>query len=211
MDGDIAPLKEIVSLAKRYEAMVMVDEAHSFGVLGNQGRGLAHELGVEDDIDIHMGTLSKAAGCSGAYACGSKALIDFLINKARSFIYTTAMPPSIAAAALKAVEIMETEPQRREKLLKNAERLRQGLQKAGFDTMNSVTPIIPVLLKDAAVAATFSQKLLERGIFVSAIRPPTVPQDTARLRVTVMATHNSDEIDKAINAFQEVKKELCLT
>jgi 8-amino-7-oxononanoate synthase len=211
MDGDVAFLKQIVSLAKQYEAMVMIDEAHSFGVLGRQGRGLAQDLGLEEDIDVHMGTLSKAAGCFGAYCCGSKALIDFLINKARSFIYTTAMPPSVAAAAIKAIEIMEKEPQRREKLLNNAKHMRQGLQEVGFDTMSSATPIIPVLLKEASVAVAFSQKLLERGIFVQAIRPPTVPENTARLRVTVMATHRRSEIDKAIDAFQEVKKELCLT
>ncbi|MFA6378189.1 MAG: 8-amino-7-oxononanoate synthase [Candidatus Omnitrophota bacterium] len=211
MDGDIAPLKEIVNLAKKYEAMVMIDEAHSFGVLGSQGRGLAEELGVEEDIDIHMGTLSKAVGSFGAYCCGSKALIDFLINKARSFIYTTAMPPSIAAASIQAIEMIKREPKRREKLLENATRMRDGLQAAGFDTLNSVTPIIPVLLKEASTAVAFSQKLFERGILVQAIRPPTVPENTARLRVTVMATHSKQDIEKALQLFSEVKEELCLT
>ena len=206
MDGDIAPLKKIVELAKRYEAMVMVDEAHSFGVLGKKGKGLAEELGLEDEIDIQMGTLSKAAGCFGAYCCGSRELIDFLINKARSFIYTTAMPPSVAAAAIKAIEIMEAEPQRRERLLENTQRLRQGLVGLGFDTMNSVTPIIPVLLKDAARALDLSQELLKQGILVQAIRPPTVPEHTARLRVTVTAAHRRGDIDRALEAFREVKK-----
>jgi len=211
MDGDMAPLKKIVNLAKQYDAMVMIDEAHSFGVFGPEGKGLAAELGIEKDIDIHMGTLSKAAGSFGAYCCGSRALIDFLINKARSFVYTTAMPPSIAAASMAAIDIMEHEPQRREQLLQNALRMRQGLQGEGFDTMNSVTPIIPVLLKDASVAVSFSQKLLTKGILAQAIRPPTVPEDTARLRVTLMATHSTQDIEKALQAFSEVKKELCLT
>jgi len=207
MDGDVAPLKEIVRLAKKYQAMVMVDEAHSFGVLGAHGRGLVEELGVEEDIDIQMGTLSKAAGSFGAYCCGSKALIDFLINKARSFIYTTAMPPSVAAASSKAIEIIEQEPERRKKLLKNAMLMRKGLQALGFHTMDSVTPIIPVLLKDASTALFFSQKLFDQGILAQAIRPPTVPEHTARLRVTVMATHSKEDIKKALNAFGEIKKE----
>ncbi len=211
MDGDVAPLREIVALAKKYEAMVMIDEAHSFGVLGKQGRGLAEELGLEKDIDVQMGTLSKAAGSFGAYCCGSRALIDFLINKARSFIFTTAMPPSIAAASIRAMEIMEREPQRREDLRLNAALMRAGLQRSGFDTMGSTTPIIPVLLGDASVAVAFSQKLFDKGILAQAIRPPTVPENTARLRVTVMATHSRDDIEKALNAFREVKKELCHT
>lgn len=210
MDGDTAPLKEIVALAQKYGAMVMVDEAHGLGVLGEHGRGLAEELHVEEAIDIHMGTLSKAAGSFGAYVCGSKALIDVLINKARSFIYTTAMPPAVAAASIEAINIIEREPDRRAQLKENAQYLRQGLENLGFDTMGSTTPIIPVLLRDTSIATELAKKLLARGIFVQGIRPPTVPEGTARLRVTVMATHTKEDIAQAIEAFRIVKEEACL-
>lgn len=211
MDGDVAPLKEIVTLAKEYAAMVMVDEAHGFGILGAHGRGLAEELGVEVDIDVCMGTLSKAAGSFGAYACGSKSFIDVLVNKARSFIYTTAMPPAIAAASVQAIDIIEKEPQRRRQLCAHAQIMRQGLKDLGFDVMGSITPIIPVLLKESALVVKFAQRLLVYGILAQGIRPPTVPEDTARLRVTVMATHTPEDITCALKAFQAVKKELCLS
>ncbi len=210
MDGDLAPLDKIVALAQEYKCMVMVDEAHAFGVFGKSGKGLVEHFGLEKEIDIQMGTLSKAAGSFGAYACGSRALIDFLINRARSFIYTTAMPPSIAAASLKAIEIIEKEPQRREQLWENERYLRGGLQKLGFDTMQSQSPIIPILVKEMRVAVEFSKKLLEKGIFVQAIRPPTVPANTARLRVTVMATHSRSDLDFALEMFEKVGRELKL-
>lgn len=210
MDGDIAPLDKIVELAKAYGAWVMVDEAHAFGVLGKNGRGAAEHFGLEKDIDIQMGTLSKAAGVFGAYVCGSRELREFLINRARSFVYTTALPPAVAAAALKAIEIVEAEPERRERLLEKAHVLRQQLAAMGFDTMQSQTPIIPILVKDETLAVTFSQELLERGIFVQAIRPPTVPAHTARLRVTVMATHTDDDLNFAVAQFKEIGKKLCL-
>ncbi|HQL41025.1 MAG TPA: aminotransferase class I/II-fold pyridoxal phosphate-dependent enzyme, partial [Candidatus Omnitrophota bacterium] len=173
-------------------------------------RGLAEELHVEEAIDIHMGTLSKAAGSFGAYVCGSKALIDVLINKARSFIYTTAIPPAIAAASIEAINIVEREPERRAQLKENAKYLRQGLKNLGFDTMGSTTPIIPVLLRNASIATELAKKLLARGIFVQGIRPPTVPEGTARLRVTVMATHTKEDIAQAIENFRIAKGEVCL-
>lgn len=210
MDGDVAPLEEIVALAQKYNCMVMIDEAHAFGVFGKKGKGLGEHFGLEKEIDIQMGTLSKAAGSFGAYACGSRTLIDFLINCARSFIYTTAMPPSIAAASLRAIEIIESEPQRREQLWENERYLRKGLKDSGFDTGKSQSPIIPVLVKDAKVAVEFSRKLLDQGIFVQAIRPPTVPQNTARLRVTAMATHSRADLDFAIKEFGRIGKELGL-
>ncbi len=203
MDGDVAPLEKIVSLAQKYDALVMVDEAHAFGVFGKKGKGLVEHLGLEGKIDIQMGTLSKAAGSFGAYVCGSEELISFLINRARSFIYTTAMPPSIAAASLKAVDIIEHEPKRREQLWNNTNFLKKELGRLGFDTMNSASPIIPILLKDSKKALLFSQKLFEEGIFVQAIRPPTVPVNTARLRVTVMATHSRADLEFAIGKFKK--------
>lgn len=207
MDGDKAYLKDIVRLAGRYGAMTMIDEAHSFGVLGANGKGLAEELKLEDSIDIQMGTLSKAAGSFGAYCCGSSELIRFLINKARSFIYTTAMPPSVAAASRAAIEIIEKEPERRKKLMENADLMREGLKALGFDTMASATPIIPILIGETALTIQFSRKLIEKGILAQAIRPPTVPEGTARLRVTVMATHTKKDIEFALNTFKETKSE----
>ncbi len=210
MDGDIAPLKEIAALARQYGAMVMVDDAHGFGVLGKTGKGAAELCGVESAIDIQMGTLSKAAGSFGAYCCGSSQLIEFLINKSRSFMFTTGMPPSVAAASVAAIDIIEHEPRRRQQLWKNREYMVNGLKRLGFDTMNSTTPIIPILIGEPEKAVLFSQKLFEDGIFLSAIRPPTVPPNTSRLRLTVMATHTQSDLDAALDKISGIGKDLCL-
>lgn len=210
MDGDCAPLKEIVAIARRHDAMVMVDEAHAFGVLGKNGRGLAEHLGVENDIDIQMGTLSKAAGTFGAYCCGSASMIELVLNRARSFVYTTGLPPSVAAAGCKAVEIMAQESFRCQQLMENAQCVRDGLKNMGFDPKDSQTPIIPLVLKDAALCVEFSKKLMDRGVFVQAIRPPTVPVNTSRLRITVMATHTPDDLEQLLTSVREVGKELAV-
>jgi 8-amino-7-oxononanoate synthase len=210
MDGDYAPLDAIVALAKRHDCLVMIDEAHALGVMGEQGKGLAEYFGVEEEIDVQMGTLSKAVGTFGAYCCGSNRLISYLINKARSFIYTTGLPPSTAAASLKAIEIIKSEPQRRLKLWENTQRACKELNQMGFDTMNSQTPIIPILVKDSNLAVDFSDRLFKQGIFVSAIRYPTVPENTARLRLTVMATHTEEHMDHVLEQFDRIGKELCL-
>jgi len=204
MDGDRAPLKEIVDIAARYDALVMVDEAHGFGVLGNHGGGLVEELGLGDKVDIQMGTLSKAAGCFGAYVCGKNMLREYLINKSRSFIYTTAMPPALAQAARAALQIIREESQLRRQLHQNAQYLRDGIKALGFDTMNSSTAIIPLLVKDSKQAVALSRQLLEQGIFVQAIRPPTVPVGSARLRFTVMATHTRENLDQLLNVLRKV-------
>lgn len=208
MDGDIAPLDRIAELAKQHHAMVMVDEAHGFGVLGTHGKGAVEQFGLQNDIDIQMGTLSKAAGAFGAYCCGSRDLIEYLVNKARSVIYTTGMPPAMAAAAEAAVDIIKEEPQRRESVKRLSDRVRSELKESGFNTGESQTPIIPVIVGDSAQAVEFSTRLLERGIFVQAIRPPTVPQNTARLRITVMATHRQEDLDSLLNCMREVGEEL---
>ncbi|MDO8581031.1 MAG: 8-amino-7-oxononanoate synthase, partial [Candidatus Omnitrophota bacterium] len=208
MDGDLAPLDKIVELAKKYQAIVMIDEAHAFGVFGKHGKGLAEHFGVEKEIEIQMGTLSKAAGCFGAYVCGSRDLITYLINQARSFIYTTAMPPSIAAAAAKAIDIIENDHFTRERLHENARYLRAQLKLMGFNTVISESPIIPLVIGESHRALEFSQRLLRKGIFVSAIRPPTVPEHTARLRLTAMAAHTKDEIDFTLGQIQRIGKEL---
>jgi glycine C-acetyltransferase len=202
MDGDRAPLREIIDLARRYEAMIMVDEAHAFGVLGTHGGGLAEELDLADQVDIQMGTLSKAAGCFGAYACGTKILQEYLINKSRSFIYTTAMPPALAQASRAALHIIREGDHLRRQLELNGDYLREAIGALGFDTMNSSTPIIPLLVKDPLQAWSMSKRLLEQGIFVQAIRPPTVPVGTSRLRLTVMATHTREDLDQLLKALK---------
>lgn len=210
MDGDIAPLPAIVALAKKYSAAVMVDEAHGLGVLGRNGKGAVEHFGLEGQVDIQMGTFSKAAGSFGAYCCGSARLIDFLINKARSFIYTTGLPPNVAAASLKGLEIIVKEPQRREKMWENTKFITNGLKEMGFDTLNTQTPIIPIVVKDSSLSVDFSEKLLAAGIFVSAIRPPTVSANTARLRVTVMATHTTEDLNRLLSIVKTIGKESCL-
>jgi len=204
MDGDRAPLKEIVDLACRYEAMVMVDEAHATGVLGLHGGGLVEEQALQGKIDIQMGTLSKAVGCFGAYMCGTKILQEYLINKSREFIYTTAIPPAWAQAALTALQIIRQDDGLRRQLKDNADYLHHRLKGMGFDTMNSTTPIIPILVKDPVRALGISQHLLKQGIFAQAIRPPTVPVNTARLRLTVTAGHTREDLDQLLDALRTI-------
>ncbi len=210
MDGDVARLPEIVKLAKQYNCLLMIDEAHGVGVMGKNGRGVAEHFDVEKDIDIQIGTLSKALGSLGAYCVGSKKLIDYLTNTARSFIYTTALPPAVASASAEAIRIIQDEPSLMKNLWDNTHYVKSRLQEMGFDTMNSQTPIIPILIKDNERAVQFSDKLLSQGIFVSAIRPPTVPVDTARLRLTIMASHSRKNLDTLCEKLQLIGKELCL-
>ncbi len=210
MDGDLAPLDQIVRLTKQHGAVLMVDEAHAAGVFGAGGRGAVEHFGCGSDVAIQMGTLSKAFGSFGAYVCGSTRLIEYVMNRARSFIYTTALPPSVAAASLKALEIIEAEPGRREALWRNATEMRRRLKEAGFDTLRSVSPIIPVVVGDEKRATTFSAKLFEQGLLVTAIRPPTVPANTARLRVTVTASHTPDDLECLLRRMKTVGEELCL-
>ncbi|MCM8782526.1 MAG: 8-amino-7-oxononanoate synthase, partial [Candidatus Omnitrophica bacterium] len=168
MDGDIAPLQEIVNLAKRFNAMVMVDEAHATGVFGETSSGVVEYFGLKGEIDIEMGTLSKALGCFGGYVCGKKKLIEYLINKSRPFIYTTALPPSILASGVVAIDILEKEKWLQNTLWKNVLLLKKGLIDLGFNIMNSESQIIPILIGESDKAAEFSQLLLEEGVFIQA-------------------------------------------
>jgi 8-amino-7-oxononanoate synthase len=208
MDGDVAPLIDIVTLARRYQAWVMVDEAHATGVFGAHGAGVVEELGLENEVEIQMGTLGKALGGFGAYVAGSRELIEWLINRARSFIYTTAVPPATAAAALAALDIVAQEPERRKQLWHNAAFLRQGLENLGYRLGPTRSPILPVLIGSAEQTMALAEALLRRGIFAQGIRPPTVPQGTARLRVTPMATHSREQLTQALEAFAAAGKEL---
>jgi 8-amino-7-oxononanoate synthase len=179
---------------------VFLDEAHATGVLGAQGAGLAEEQGLAADVAIHMGTLGKALGSAGAYIAGSRALVELVANRARSFVYTTGLAPAAVAAAGAALRVVESEPERRATLLRHADRLRRGLAALGLRARGD-THIVPVLVGDNAQAVGFAEALLERGVLAQAIRPPTVPPGTARLRVTPMATHTDAQIDRALDAF----------
>lgn len=210
MDGDIAPLRDIAALASAYGALVMVDDAHATGVLGDGGRGTPSLFGLEDAIDIQMGTLSKALGCFGAYVAGSRRLKEFLINKCRSFIFTTALPPSVIGSALAAFDVLESEPWRREALNANVDFFKKGLLDLGFDCFGCETHIIPVIIGDAARTVLLSQRLLQEGVFACAIRPPTVPDGKSLVRVAVMATHTPDDLRKALDAFAVAGRDLGL-
>ncbi|MFT5387193.1 MAG: 8-amino-7-oxononanoate synthase [Lysobacterales bacterium] len=210
MDGDIAPLDKIVALAKKYECMVMVDEAHGLGVIGKNGKGVVEYFGLADEIDIQMGTFSKAVGSFGGYCCAKNEVIDYLINKARSFIYTTGMPPSIAAASLEGMRIIKEHPELRTKLWDNMSHLTLELKGLGFDPGYAMTPIIPLIVNDTQKAVEFSTRLFEKNILVSAIRPPTVAEGTARLRITLSATHQIKEIDYLLDNLKVIGKDLGL-
>lgn len=204
MDGDAAPLAEICALAERYDAMVMVDEAHATGVVGPRGAGLVEALALADRVTVQMGTLGKALGSFGAYVAGSRALIEYLVNSARTFIFTTALPPPVVASAAAALTIVENEPERRERVRRNATRLRAGLGRAGFAVEPTEEHIVPLHIGDGRAATRMSEALLERGVLAQGIRPPTVRPGTERIRATVMATHTDGDIDAAIAAFARV-------
>ena len=206
MDGDEAPLREIVELAEEYDAMVMVDEAHGTGVFGANGAGVVAKLGLASQVLVQMGTLGKALGGFGAYVAGSRELCDLLINRCRSFIFTTSLPPAVMAMALAAIDLVQSEPQRREALQHNCQKLKQGLSRLGFELGKSESPILPLIVGDAARCMALSAALLERGVFAQGIRPPTVPVGTSRLRITSMATHSAEQIERALSVFEEVKK-----
>jgi len=206
MDGDEAPLTGIVELAEKYDAWVMVDEAHATGIFGPGGAGVVSKLGLSDRVLVQMGTLGKALGGFGAYVAGSRALRELLINRCRSFIFTTALPPAVMASALAAIDIVAREPERRGALWRNCQVLADGLKQIGFSLVLPQSPILPLVIGDAEKCMQLSGRLLEKGIFAQGIRPPTVPAGTSRLRLTLMATHRPEHIDRALGVFAEIKK-----
>jgi len=198
MDGDLAPLPELIEVARTHGAMVMVDEAHALGVLGERGRGGLEHFGLQSsDVDVVMGTLGKSLGSSGAFVCGEKRLCDYLVNRARSFVFTTGPAPAAVGAALEALRIVRDEPWRRERALAHAERLRAALSAPG------AAAIIPVIIGDPDRTMRACESLLERGLFVQGIRPPTVPEGTSRLRVNVSAAHEDKQVDELIEGLKE--------
>jgi len=206
MDGTIAPLTKIAALLDRYDAALIVDDAHATGVLGKSGKGTLEHLGVTHPSIVQMGTLGKALGSFGAFVAGSRELIELLVSKARPFIYTTALPPSTTAASIAAIDIVEREPQLRERLRENVEFFTANLP-AGVDTLGSATQIIPILVGEASRTMRISAGLLERGVFIQGIRPPTVPENTSRLRVTITAAHSRADLELALDAIaNEIKR-----
>ncbi len=199
MDGDITPVKKLSTLAKKHQAWLMIDDAHGFGVLGETGGGLLQQQSLEqDDVPILMATLGKAAGTSGAFISGSEELIEYLIQTARSHIFTTAMPPAIAAATLTSLEIIKKDQWRRDKLQTLIAQFKQGAKELGIKLMPSNTPIQPIIVGSSKKTVEISQQLLSKGLLVSAIRPPTVAKNTARLRITLSANHNNNMVDELL-------------
>lgn len=203
MDGTIAPLDALADLAERFSCVLMIDEAHATGVYGEQGRGAAEHLGVSDRVAVKVGTLSKALGSLGGFVCGSRELIAWLVNRARPYIYSTAPPPAVCAAAGAAIRIVQEEPRRRRNLLEKAARLRQQLQQRGFDTGRGEGPIVPVLLGDSGRTIEIAAELEQRGFLVGAIRPPSVPAGSARLRIGLSVGHEDVTIDALGEALAE--------
>lgn len=210
MDGDLAPLAELAALKEKHGALLMVDDAHGSGVLGLHGRGSAELLGVADSVDIQMGTFGKALGSFGAYAALSAELRDLLVNKSRSFIFSTSLPPAVLAASLAAVELVQS-PEGdllRERLNTNSALFRNGLKRLGFILPEGSTQIMPVITGQSDVTMRFSEALLEEGIFAQGIRPPTVPAGSCRIRFTIMATHQIDDLENALVSIGKIASRL---
>jgi len=197
MDGDVAPLEEIVELARRHDVRVMVDDAHGTGTVGPGGRGTVAEAGLEGEIDVIVGTLGKALGSYGAFVACDHAMARYLINSARPLIFSTGLPPGAAAAAMAALELLQEQPRRVERLADNAGTLRDELAREGFDVSGSETQIVPLIVGEADLASRICESALEQGVFAQAIRPPTVPEGTSRLRLAVMASHTRAELRDA--------------
>jgi glycine C-acetyltransferase len=208
MDGDIAPLPQLVEVAERHGAIMMVDDAHASGVLGRAGRGTVDHFNLHGRVHIQVGTLSKAIAAIGGYVCGSRDLIEFLYHRARPFLFSTSHPPSVAATCLAALDLLEKEPERIERLWQNTEYFKGELRKAGFQTGASETPITPILIGDAALAFRFSDELFEEGVFATGVGYPTVPKGKARIRTIVTAVHTREHLDRALEILVRVAKRL---
>lgn len=204
MDGDLAPLPDIVGIARKHKAMVMVDEAHGTGVFGKNGRGVIEHFNLNKEVDVVMGTLSKAIGSLGGYVVGEIDLINYLRNKARSFMYTTALPPAVCAASIAGIKLIQEVPALRESLWHNVRFIKNKLKLLNTDMISSESQIIPILIGDAQKAVEISKLLYKRGILIPAIRPPTVPANSSRLRMTVMSSHTQGDLECLIEVLGEV-------
>lgn len=203
MEGDICPLPEIVDLSEKYGALVMVDDAHALGVIGDAGRGTANHFGLTEDVDIIMSTFSKSLASIGGFVASSKEMINYLKHHSRPMIFSASIPPSAAAAALAALEIIESEPERLEALWENTAYLSKCIKEIGFDTKSSETPIIPIYIRDNLLTFQFTQRLFEAGVFVNPVVSPAVPGDSSLIRMSVMATHTRSQLDEAVGAIEK--------
>jgi len=210
MDGDLSPLPELATLAEEYGCIMMVDDAHASGVFGRQGRGTIDHFDVHGRVDVQVGTLSKAIGVLGGYVAGSRALIDFLTQRARPFLFSTSHPPAVVAACLGALDILEHDTTLIERLWANTRLFKAGLTALGFNTGASESPITPVIVGDATTAMTFSDRLFAEGVFAQGIGFPTVARDKARVRTIVTASHTNDELEQALAVFRKVGEEMRL-
>ena len=208
MDGDIAPLPAIVERAERFGALVMVDDAHASGVLGKNGRGSVNHFGLDGRVDLQMGTLSKAIGVLGGYVAGPQTVRDFLIHRARPFLFSTSHPPGVAAACIAAIDVLLAEPERIDRLWQNTARFKDGLKRLGFETGASEAPITPVIVGKGAVAMDFSDRLFKLGVFAQGIGFPTVAEGRARIRTIVTSVHTDAQLDRALEAFATVGKQV---
>ncbi|MGG1685247.1 glycine C-acetyltransferase [Pseudalkalibacillus sp. NRS-1564] len=208
MDGNIAPLTEIVELCEKYDALVMVDDAHASGVLGENGRGTVDHFGLNGRVHIQVGTLSKAIGVLGGYIASTKTLRDYLIHKGRPFLFSTSHPPAVTAACSAAIDVLVEEPELIEKLWDNTKFFKAGLKELGFDTGISETPVTPVIIGDEALTHKFSDKLFENGVFAQGIAFPTVAKGKGRVRTIVTAQHSKEDLQEALDAFEKSGKEL---
>jgi glycine C-acetyltransferase/8-amino-7-oxononanoate synthase len=208
MDGDVAPLREIAELAKAHGVRLMVDEAHATGALGPDGRGAVAEAGLEDEVDVIVGTLGKALGSYGAYVCAEEKMIRYLLNTARSLIFSTAPGPPAVAGALAALELLQERPHRVERLRANARVLRRALAAEGFPVADGEMHIVPLIVGEERAAMRLCERAIERGVFAQAIRPPTVPAGTSRLRLATMASHTASDLRMAASVLGEAAREL---
>jgi glycine C-acetyltransferase len=208
MDGDIGPLPALVELAERHGAIMMIDDAHSSGVLGRDGRGTVDHFGLHGRVDVQVGTLSKAIGVLGGYVCGTRDLIEFLYHRARPFLFSTSHPPAVAAACLAAFDILESEPERIDRLWENTRYFKSALTNAGFNTGESETPITPIMVGEAKTAHAYSAALFENGLLATGIGFPTVPEGKARIRTIVTATHTRDLLDRSAEILTSVAKKM---
>jgi 8-amino-7-oxononanoate synthase len=208
MDGDVVPLLELAELAKRHGCRLMVDEAHATGAIGPGGRGTVAAAGLSGEVDVAMGTLGKALGSYGAYVCASRELSEYLVNTARPFVFSTAPPPPVVAASLAALELLEAEPERVERLRSNAATLRSALAAEGLPAGGSESQIVPVAIGDPELTMRLCERALDRGVFAQGIRPPTVPEGTSRLRFTAMATHRPEDLRDAAKRVGAAAREL---
>jgi 7-keto-8-aminopelargonate synthetase-like enzyme len=202
MDGDLCPLPILFSLAQRFEATLIIDDAHATGVVGEKGKGSLEYWGLDADQAIQVGTFSKAIGTQGGFVCGKKILIDYLVNKARPFIFSTALPPPVVAATKTAIQIIENANDLRHKLLRLTTILRDGLKDLGFPIPTLPTPIIPLVVGDTQETIRLSQHLFQNGLFTPPIRPPTVPEGKSRLRISLSALHSEEDIGRLIDAIE---------